>query len=318
MARTQKHQKKLGKQNFIINFFYHHVLALHQGLSQMKKQAFLNFMIILVMGIAMALPSLLGLCLHTMAQLSDNWQQEPRAAIYLKTDTKAADVRALIDQIKDHPGVDQVTYISPEQGLDEFKTEANLGNALEELEENPIPGVILVQPDIQTDQTVVKDFLSQLKQNKHIDAIDSDTSWFNKGLSLLQLGSRSLIAIALLLATSMLLVIGNMIFLVFQRYQQDIEVYLLVGATKRFIRRPYVYMGLFYGLCATLSSWAIIAGCYYWLKPSLTNLSTSFSLEFMSTPPPVTFFIISLASGLMLGLLGARLAAWQYLRAQKP
>jgi cell division transport system permease protein len=78
--------------------------------------------------------------------LGGSWQRAAQISLYLKLDASSRDGEALRDEIKGMPGVADAQYVSREQALEEFQQQSGLGEALRELPDNPLPGVVVVTP----------------------------------------------------------------------------------------------------------------------------------------------------------------------------
>ncbi|HAB04322.1 MAG TPA: cell division protein FtsX, partial [Alcanivorax sp.] len=136
---------------------------------------------------------------------------------------------------------------SREQALDEFQQLSGLGEALKELPENPLPGVVIVTPEV-----VDKDKLEALRQRlaelPGVQLAQLDLLWVERLTAILKLGDRFVFGLTLLLVATLLLVIGNTIRLHIENRREEILVIKLVGGTDAFVRRPFLYIGVLYGL----------------------------------------------------------------------
>ena len=315
MFRKKIQKKSQQKQPVVVNYCYQHILAA-ASMTQLRQQTLLNAMVIFIIGLAMALPSLLFFAIQYGQERTPPLQESTQAAIYLKVTATEKQTQSLVDSLEKTDSVGKVLVISPEQGLSEFKSYAELGTAIDALDHNPLPTVIQVNPTSTKQQKAFQTTLN-LSSNTAIDGIDLDTDWIQRFSSLIHLGSHTLILIATLLGTSMLCIIGSMIYLVLQKYSHDIEIFLNMGASRRFVRRPYLYMGLYYGFFATCANGLILVGAYQWLAPAAKQLAATYgTVIHFSWPNPETL-VGSLTLGLALGFMGARLATWQFLRQQE-
>ena len=123
-----------------------HRASLLDSLRRLGKQPIGSFFTCLVMAVALSLPMGLSLILSNIERLGGSWQRAAQISLYLKLDASARDGEALRDQIKALPGVAEAEYVSREQALNEFQQQSGLGEALRELPENPLPGVVVVTP----------------------------------------------------------------------------------------------------------------------------------------------------------------------------
>lgn len=121
-----------------------HRASLADSLRRLGKQPIGSFFTCLVMAVALSMPMGLSLLLKNVEQLGGSWQRAAQISLYLKLDAGSRDGEALRDEIKGMPGVADAQYVSREQALEEFQQQSGLGEALRELPENPLPGVVVV------------------------------------------------------------------------------------------------------------------------------------------------------------------------------
>lgn len=112
------------------------------------------------MAVALSLPMGLSLLLNNVERLGGSWQRAAQISLYLNLDASTKEGESLRDDIKHLPGVADAEYISRDQALEEFQQQSGLGEALKELPQNPLPGVVLVTPN-----EVDKPALEALRQN---------------------------------------------------------------------------------------------------------------------------------------------------------
>lgn len=137
-----------------------HRASLVDSLRRLGKQPIGSFFTCLVMAVALSLPMGLSLLLNNVERLGGSWQRAAQISLYLQLDASATEGEALREQIKNLPGVADAEYISRDQALEEFQQQSGLGEALKELPQNPLPGVVLVTPN-EIDKTA----LEALRQN---------------------------------------------------------------------------------------------------------------------------------------------------------
>src|SRR5690606_34267560 len=98
-----------------------------------------SLLVWLLVGIALALPAGLYLLQVNLTALTAAWAGRPGLSVYCELGAPEAAVPALAERLRAHPAVADVTVISAEQALEEFRAQAQLGDALELLEHNPLP-----------------------------------------------------------------------------------------------------------------------------------------------------------------------------------
>jgi cell division transport system permease protein len=135
---------------------------------------------------------------------------------------------------------------------------------------------------------------------------------------IMALSKRMTFALAALLSFGVLLVIGNTIRLAIESRRDEIVIVKLVGATNAFVRRPFLYTGLWYGLGGGLVSWFIVTVVVVWLSGPVADLAGLYQSQFELLGLGFgETLLLWLASG-TLGLAGAWLAVSRHLGKIEP
>jgi cell division transport system permease protein len=210
-----------------------------------------------------------------------------------------------------------VHLIPADQGLAEFKTYSGFGDALQALEGNPLPHVLHVTPREGSPQAL-QSLQHYFAAWPEVDLVQADAQWVMRLNAILEVLRRVLLILAVLLGAGVLAVIGNTIRLEIAGRRAEIEVTKLVGGSNAFVRRPFLYTGVLYGVGGALLAWGLIALSVLLLAQPVGTLAklygSTFALQGLA-PPDVG---ILLAAGLVLGWLGAWLSATRHLRRIQP
>ncbi len=289
------------------------------SLGRLSHAPLTSLMTATVIGIALALPGGLYLLLHNAERLGGDWQGSAHISLYLKRDVGEAQGRALAARLRGRPGVRQVTYISREQGLREFRAASGFGAALDALKTNPLPAVLVVQPALSGDgPQAVQGLLEALRKLPQVALAQLDMAWVRRLYALMALAQRGVAILAAMLALAVLLVVGNTIRLDIQNRREQIEVTKLVGGTDAFIRRPFLYSGLWYGLAGGAIAWLLVRAALWLLQGPVRRLALLYHSDFTLTSLGLGPSAILLAGGGLLGLLGSWLAVRRHLAEIEP
>ena len=201
--------------------------------------------------------------------------------------------------------------------LDEFQQLSGLGEALRELPENPLPGVILVTPS-KVDRDGLEALRQRLAELPGVEQAQLDLLWVERLTAILKLGDRFVFGLSLLLIATLLLVIGNTIRLHIENRRTEIEVVKLVGGTDGYVRRPFLYMGALYGLGAGLIAWLLLAYGLGWLNEAVVGLAGLYGSDFGLTGVPADDALSLVLGAVLLGYIGAWLAVARHLSELAP
>jgi cell division transport system permease protein len=123
---------------------------------------------------------------------------------------------------------------------------------------------------------------------------------------------------AVLLGAGVLAVIGNTIRLEIQGRRAEIEVTKLVGGSNSYVRRPFLYTGVLYGLGGALLAWGIVALAVALLGEPVTTLAKLYGSRYELRGPSRDDIGVLLGAGVVLGWLGAWISAARHLRSVEP
>lgn len=294
-----------------------HRASLLDSLRRLAKQPIGSFFTCLVMAVALSMPMGLSLLLKNVEQLGGSWQRAAQISLYLKLDAGSREGEALRDEIKGMPGVADAQFVSREEALEEFQQQSGLGQALRELPDNPLPGVVVVTPT-EVDKPALEALRQRLAELPRVDVAQLDLVWVERLAAILKLGDRFVFGLAVMLVSALLLVIGNTIRLHIENRRVEIEVIKLVGGTDSYVRRPFLYMGALYGLGAGLLAWAILAFGLNWLNDAVIGLSGLYGSDFALAGVPAADGLSLLIGAVLLGYIGAWIAVARHLNELAP
>ncbi|WP_312999692.1 permease-like cell division protein FtsX [Pseudomonas sp.] len=294
-----------------------HRASLLDSLRRLGKQPIGSFFTCMVMAVALSLPMGLSLLLNNVERLGGSWQRAAQISLYLQLDASPEQGESLREQIKGMPGVADAEYVGRDQALEEFQQQSGLGEALRELPENPLPGVVLVTPN-EVDKATLEALRQKLSELPKVQQAQLDLVWVERLAAILKLGDRFVFGLTVLLVSALLLVIGNTIRLHIENRRTEIEVIKLVGGTDSYVRRPFLYMGALYGFGAGLLSWGVLAFGLNWLNDAVVGLAGLYGSDFALAGVPVADGLSLLLGAVLLGYIGAWIAVARHLRELAP
>lgn len=295
-----------------------HVRAISGTLAALMRRPVGTLLTAFVIGITLALPAGLHTMVANLGQAGDSLQGSLRASLFLNDDVSAERGEALARDIARRSGVSSARYISREQALEEFRSFSGFGEALDLLKDNPLPATIVVTPNAKQLQARTEALLKDLGTLPEVAQAKLDEKWLQRLYAILALVQRAVLMIAGALALAVLIVVGNTIRLDIENRRDEIEVMKLIGASNSYIRRPFLYTGLWYGFTGgVLACLLVQAGVLALVEPArlLAGLYDSQgTLQGLSLDAGLGVF----AAGLGLGWLGAFWAVSRHLRHIEP
>jgi cell division transport system permease protein len=290
-----------------------HAYSLVSSLGRCLQRPFSTLLTVGVMAVAMALPLGLGLALANIERLSGSVAESRQIGVFLNAEVGAAQAERLAEELRERADVALVTIKTPEQGLAEFRQLSELAGALDLLEENPLPTVLTVQP--RDDGAALA---AALQARPEIDLVQHDAVWRARLGAWLAFGRQLMFVVGALLGLGVLLVVGNTVRLDIGTRRDEIAVLQQLGATDGFIRRPFIYLGAWYGLGAGVLALALLAAAGALLQPSLASLVHSYGSQFQLRGPAWPGVVAMLLAATAFGWFGAWLASGHHLRQTRP
>jgi len=300
-------------------YLTHHLWVLVSSLGVLWRTPLATLMTASVIGIALALPTGLHVLLQSVQQLSTGWEGTAQMSLFLKSDVPEKRILSLADKLRGWEGVSEVRYISREQALAEFREQSGFGGALDSLDENPLPAVLVLFPTAEAAEPIQMGLLlGKVQKLDSVDLAQLDMEWVRRLSGIIEVGKRGVLLLGGLLALAILLVVGNTIRLTILSRSQEIIVTKLIGATNGFIRRPFLYTGFWYGLMGAVLAWLLVAILLGLLGDPVNRLSFLYNSEFSLGGLDLETVAFLLGSGIALGLLGSWLAVGRHLQAIEP
>ena len=241
------------------NYFLRHAQVFFFSIGHLARTPLTTLMTLAVIGITLALPAGLYVLFDNLQRASHGWDAGVQISLFLKHDTSEHAANALVDKVRSMPEVAAVQYISRAQALTEFKRLSGFGDALDVLDSNPLPPVLVVRPTPgMSTPNQAQALVQTLSRLPGVDLAQLDLEWIKRLHAMLTLAQRGVLILAGLLALAVLLIIGNTIRLAILNRRSEIEVIKLIGGTDAFIRRPFLYAGLLQGFFGAVVAWLLV------------------------------------------------------------
>jgi cell division transport system permease protein len=294
-----------------------HLYSLFSSLGRLVARPWATALTALVMGVALALPLLFLVLLNNARSLSGGWQDAREITVFMQPASDDAAAAALAQKLSARADVVAVKRKTPQEGLDEFRAMSGFADALDVLKYNPLPNVLIVtprEPARGQDPAV----LAALKAESGVDLVQYDASWRRRLGAILELAQRGVFVLAGLLGLATLLVVGNTVRMDIQARAEEIAVMQLIGASPGFVRRPFLYTGIWYGLFAGAFALIAVFAVQFALSGPVGQLLDSYDHRFvLQGLNPLAAASVPFVSA-ALGWLGAMLATARHLAEGHP
>lgn len=314
--RDKKSRRGQLRETRIGAYLEAHRWAVLGTLGQFQRMPFSTLLTCVALAIALAFPAVLLALLQNVQRVTTQWDGGTQISLYLKAEASDAQAVKLADQLRANSDIGKVEYISKSRALEDFQRNSGLGEALALLSDNPLPPVLVVHPkDRRANPDAIEKLAKQLKANPLVDLAQWDMQWLQRLHGLIAVGERAVLVIGALLLLAAFVVIGNTIRLAVQNRAQEIKVTKLIGASDAFVRRPFLYSGLVYGLAGSAVAIALVHGVLWALTDPVRAVAATYGSNFALTSLGTVQTMLVVVTGVTLGLLGAWLSVSRHLRS---
>lgn len=317
MASTQIRRHQSSFSDRLKSLFRVHKQEARLSAARIRASGYTSFLTALVIAISLALPTSLHLLLNNVQLLLHSWDQQNNVTVFLDLGLSDNAARKLEQRIVEWPEVSASRYISTEDALQDFRKSSGLEEILANLDENPLPAALVLQP-LSKDIEALEVLAKKLESSAGVDSVVVDTAWIARLNAILDVGKRFIYALGFALSCAVLLVIFNTIRLSISNRADEILITKLVGATDAFVRRPFLYTGFWFGLAGGVMALVLAESLVIALQGPVANLATLYDSDFvLQGVGPLELLAVPLI-GLLVGLAGAHMAVSKHLQGLKP
>lgn len=296
----------------------HHRLSSADSLYRVLQHPVSSGLTWLVIGVALALPVGLHVLLDSAMQLSASLDGRAELSLFLEPGLDDAAVAALRAEIEAVDGVQGTAFLSNEEALHEFRELSGLGDVLESLERNPLPSLVLVEPLPTLDGAAVAALHGRLASLAGVTQAVVDLQWLQRLNTLMALAGRAVFAVGLVLVAGVVLTLGNTLRLAIENRRDEIVIIKLIGGSNAFVRRPFLYTGLWYGLGGGIAAALMVSMALWYLGQPVSALAELYQSDFRLQWRGVIGALEVILIGGALGLAGAWLAVSRHLGEIEP
>lgn len=290
----------------MIGWLRHQKHALTSALHRLRAQPVATLLTALAMGVAISLPSGLYLVLDNLSRLAGDLPAHPEISLFLATDVSSAHKQAIAARLR-QPDIASARHVPKDEALAKLSAEQGLADIAAGLPRNPLPDAWIVRP-----QTSKRDELAQLQATlaklPGVAETHLDSQWAERLQAALAIGRTSVWLLGGLFAIALVAISGNAIRAQVLARRDEIQVSRLIGATDRYIRRPFLYLGALQGLLGGLAAGGVLALAGWLLRSPVEHLAGLYGSAFQLSPPAVAEIAVVLGLTTLLGWMGAWLS----------
>lgn len=299
----------------MFNYLNNHYQAFLSGCSRFKNNIGASFMMIIVIGITLCLPSAGLLIIENASQISKNIEYEAEISIFLDKDISKDQIDFIELSLKKNNLVKKIHFEPKLIAWEKLQSKLDV-EVSASVSANPLPDAFFISLNT-LDQIKIKKLIDTLDGIDGIDDIMIDGNWIKKLRIVISLGKLSVIFLAILLIIVLLVVIGNTIRLQTLTYRDEIELSKLIGATNAFIQRPFMYTGILYGFGGGLITVSLLKLSVLGLNTALIKLVAIFGTDISFKDLPNEYYVNIIILAMLIGLVSSFISARNSIRRLK-
>ena len=230
------------------------------------------FSVVLSISLVLFLLGLLGLLVLNSKKVTDHFKERIALTIYFKDSAKKIEIDQLTKTLKLNEAVKNTIYISKESAAETHAKDIG-EDFIEFLGTNPLQNsldIYLNADFVNEDQ--IEDFVASINAKKFVDEISFDKPLINLLNNNIKKISFWILVICGIFTLIAVLLINNSIRLSVYAKRFTIKTMQMVGATKSFIRRPFIWLNIKLGILGGLLALVGMAVTLYYLDQTFVEL----------------------------------------------
>jgi cell division transport system permease protein len=248
------------------------------------------------------------LLLYVNLRAAAGWLQEDiKIMVYLDDRAVASTVADLEQQLRADRAVAALHFISKEQALGEFRVQFPAdSHLLEGLGQNPLPAsfvVTLTSPYRSPD--AIKRWAERTAVLAGVEKVDYNQDWIDALSMVIRSIELVAIGIGFILSAAAVTIIANTIRLTLFARREELVILRLIGATKTFIRIPYLLEGAVLGALGSACSLFMLKALYELFRHQMRTTGRLRGLEQLTMFFPLSICLVLVGVGIVLGCAGS-------------
>ncbi|HUX31070.1 MAG TPA: permease-like cell division protein FtsX [Thiobacillus sp.] len=296
----------------MIGWLRHQKHAFTAALRRLGAQPVASLLTALAMGVAISLPGGLYLALGNLDRLAGDLPAQPEISVFLDAGASTAQKQTITERLR-QTDIAEARYVPKDEALAALSSAQDLADITAGLTQNPLPDAWVVRPKTASREELVRVAVA-LGKLPGVAETHLDSQWADRLQAALAIGRTGVWLLAGLFAIALVAISGNAIRAQVLARRDEILVSRLIGATDRYIRRPFLYVGALQGLLGGLAAGGVLAIASVILRAPVERLAGLYGSAFHLLPPTTIEIVAVLGLTVLFGWLGAWLSVTRALR----
>lgn len=273
----------------------------------LRQNTFVSLLTIGTISLALLIIALFLLVYVNLEGMAESWSEKVQVTAFFDRELSQQEVVALKGKVQSLNGTDKVAYISKDEAMKRFRARLKgQETLLEGVGSEILPSSMEISlKKVNRSSEMVDAYVTRLEKIPGISEVQYGEEWvkrFNTFMNFMRLVG-ALLGGFLILAG--LFIVSNTIKLTIYARKDELEVLGLVGATRFFIKAPFLIEGIFQGAIGALLALFILTVCYFGFLHNAGNF-LSFNLAAAGLSfLPVSYLVALFFGGIGVGFLGS-------------
>ena len=269
-------------------------------------------MVWLVVAISLALPGAMLLTLDNLRPLVPDLERSAQVSVMLAGELNREQAEALLRELVTLASVEDATLVRRDEALAIFGEQTGLSGVLTSLDHNPLPHVMLVSPTAPRTDTALRQLVEAIGALSGVDRVIVNSQWMSRLDQALLATERWGLALGAAMVLGAILALANTLHLAIDARREEILVVRVIGGSPGFIRRPFLYTGLYFGAGGGALAGVMLWVLSLWIAGPVNALFVLYGSPGEIQGPGVWCLTALIALGAGLGWLTSWIASARY------
>lgn len=287
-----------------------------EGYENLKKNGSKTFSTMLIICATMLVLGIFMILFTNVNKNVETVKVEQGIQAFIEDTATDADIEYIKDAIKKIDGVGEIRYISKDEAYEDaknvFKDQEYFLEGLDKVQIFPASYVVKFA-DIEKADNIK----SQIEKIDGIYKVKYNSSTINAVISISKIANIFLLGIGVVLLVVSIFIISNTIKLAVYSNKREIFIMRYIGATNKFIKKPFVIEGAIMGIVSALISFMLISIAYVVIYARIPKVGSSLGVFGFIPYTSLWWMILAIyiVLGLFIGILGSSISIKKYLKA---
>lgn len=288
---------------------------LNRAITDIKRNLFLSIITVTTIALSVLIVSTFALFLTNANNILNFWEKGIRLIVYLESGLTPEETEGFQQDIRQMKGVAKVKFVSKEEGLKRLRKQMQgQPSLLADLEANPLPDTleVWVSPQRRTWKDIEM-LAIHIESSHKVADVEYGQNWLKRFTGLLKLFKLTVTLMCTVFFMAAVFIVANTTRLLFFSKNEELRIMRLVGATDRFIKRPFYLEGLLQGGAGGIIGVSVLYIVYLLIAANinLSMVGSFFEIRFLPLPATLGIIVGSMAAG----WLGCYISLNRFLKA---